>query len=135
MSLRIENRGLYRYFCYWILPLSILFIPGFLFAQEPDSTAAVDVEFITDQIENIAQTTDLNLDYSDLIDEYLYYSKDPININGDNNQRLVEIGLLNEVQLRNLNNYIMEYGKLYSLYELRSIPGFDVQTLKNIYLL
>jgi len=132
MSLRNENRGFYRFFCYWILLQCILFIPGFLSAQEPDSTATINVEFITDQIENIAQTTDLNLDYSDLIDEYLYYSKEPININGDNNQKLVDIGLLNEVQLRNLNNYIMEYGKLYSLYELRSIPGFDVQSLKNI---
>ena len=115
-----------------IFLLLFLFSPMLLTAQEPDTTKAVNLEFITDQIENIAQTTDLNLDYSDLVDEYLYYYKHPVNINSTDNRTLVEIGLLNESQHRNLNKYISDYGKLYSVYELKAIPGFDIQTLKNI---
>ena len=115
-----------------ILLLCFIMPPTALFAQENDTTKAVNVEYITDQLENIAQTTDLNLDYSDLVDEYLYYSKEPININSADNKRLVEMNLMNEIQLRNLNKYILEFGDLYSIYELKTIPGFDVQTIKNI---
>ncbi|MCB2207648.1 MAG: helix-hairpin-helix domain-containing protein [Bacteroidetes bacterium] len=117
---------------FYVLIVSMLGIPQFLVAQETDTTQSVNIEYITDQLENIAQTTDLNLDYSDLIDEYLYYSNDPININGEDNRRLVEMKLLNEVQLRNLNNYIQDYGGLYSVFELKTIPGFDAETIKKI---
>lgn len=110
----------------------VLSVPCSLQAQEPDTTKALNIEYITDQLENIAQTTDLNLDYSDLVDEYLYYSEEPININGVENRKLLEMNLLNEVQLRNLNSYILNYGGLYSVYELKTIPGFDVQTIKSI---
>jgi len=115
-----------------ILLIIVILLPQFLLAQENDTTKAVNVEYITDQLENIAQTTDLNLDYSDLVDAYLYYSKEPISINSEDNKRLVEMNLMNEIQLRNLNKYILEYGGLYSIYELKTIPGFDVQTIKNI---
>ncbi len=126
-----KNKGHFRQGLVIIL-LCCNLLPTILLAQENDTTKAVNVEYITDQLENIAQTTDLNLDYSDLVDEYLYYSKDPININATENKRLVEMNLMNEIQLRNLNKYILEYGELYSIYELKSIPGFDVQTIKNI---
>jgi hypothetical protein len=115
-----------------LLIISVIFLSHKLKAQEADTTKAVNLEFITDQIENIAQTTDLNLDYSDLVDEYLYYYDHPVDLNSEDNQKLVEIGLLNESQLFNLNKYIDQYGKLYSVYELKYIPGFDIQTLKNM---
>lgn len=118
---------------FYFLIFCLFLTPIYLLSQETDTTQLLNVENITDQLENIAQTTDLNLDYSDLIEEYLYYSKEPININGPDNRRLIEMNLINEVQLRNLNNYILKYGELFSVYELKSIPGFDVQTIKNIF--
>ena len=62
--------------------LGIVFLCINISAQNPDSLQPINIEFITDQLENIAQSSDINLDYSDLIDDYLYYSKNPINING-----------------------------------------------------
>lgn len=109
-----------------------LFLPKLLFTQEADTIRVVSVEVLTDQLENIAQFTDYNIDYSDLVDGYLHYRDNPVYINGKDNRRLVEMNLLNEMQLRYLNEYIITFGGLYSVYELKMIPGFDAQTIKNI---
>lgn len=101
-------------------------------AQEADTLQPVDVEFITEQLENIAQSSDIDFDYSDLIDDYLYYAKNPININGPDVNMLRDIYLINDIQLNNLRLYINRFGQLYSIYELASINGFDEETAKKI---
>ena len=111
-----------------ILLLSIMLLCIKLSAQNPDSLQSINIEFITDQLENIAQSSDINLDYSDLIDDYLYYSKNPININGSKTYILRDIYLINDIQLNNLTLYISQFGQLYSIYELTSISGFDEET-------
>lgn len=102
-----------------------------VFAQEPDSTKNTNIEFITDRLESIAEQTDLNLDYSDLLEEFQYYARNPININSDAEQ-LVKLYLINNIQLNNLNSYISQYGPFYTVYELKSVTGFDNQTIQNI---
>lgn len=101
-------------------------------AQENDTLQPVNIEFITDQLENIAQASDINLDYSDLIDDYLYYAKHPVNINGSNLYILRDIYLINDIQLNNLKLYIHHFGQLYSIYELTSVNGFDEETVKKL---
>ncbi len=119
--------------CYTIffsICLSLLYLETV--AQTPDSIRTTNVEFITDQLENLAQSTDLNLDYSDLIDDYLYYSKNPININGSNVYILRDIYLLNDIQFNNLNLYKQQFGQLFTIYELTAINGFDEETAIKI---
>lgn len=103
-----------------------------LFGQEKDSLQLSGIEFITDQLESIAQTTDRNLDYSDLLDEYLFYYNNPLNLNGGENYKLVELHLINNIQLNNLNAYLTKYKQLYSVFELKNIPGFDRQSIANL---
>jgi len=103
-----------------------------LMAQHNDTIQNVNIEFITNQLENLAQSTDLNLDYSDLIDDYIYYYKNPININGSNAYILRNLYMINDIQLNNLKLYISQFGQIYSIYELTSINGFDEETVKRI---
>ena len=112
---------------------------GFLFllsnkslAQEQDSIKAQNVEFITDQLENISQSLDLNLDYSDLVDDYLFYLKNPINLNSDEVSKLPELHLLSENQYQNLLAYRQQYKQFYSIYELKYVPGFDAESIKRL---
>ena len=102
------------------------------FAQQPDSLKLLNTEFITDQIENIASTTDLSIDYSDLVDEYLYYSKNPISINTNDRNILLELRLLNENQLNELEAYINSFGNIQSKFELATISGFDRQSVERL---
>ncbi len=115
-----------------IFSASLLLISIGLKAQESDTTKVQNVEFITDQLENIAQKTDLNLDYSDLIDDYLFYSKNPINLNSDDISKLLELQLLSENQLQNLMVYKEKYKQLFSIYELKYVPGFDAESIKRL---
>ena len=107
------------------------FIPVMVLAQKNDSTRVSEVEFITDQMERIAQNTDQNLDYSDLLDDYLYYHQNPVDLNSKV-EKLLGIHLINSIQLNNLTSYIHTNGPLNSVFELRYVPGFDNQTIQNM---
>lgn len=100
-------------------------------AQEIDTTNVSSLEFITDQMERIAENTDLNLDYSDLLDDFMYYYQTPADLNSQA-KSLLKIHLINDMQLNNLNAYIQKNGPLNTVYELRYIPGFDNKTIQNI---
>jgi len=103
-------------------------------AQQPDSTAVTNLEFITDQLEDLAERTDIELDYSDLLEDYLYYAANPINLNAKNIEVLRDLYLVNDIQLNNLKTTIRQFGPLASLFELQNIPGFDEETIKNMML-
>jgi hypothetical protein len=113
--------------------LSFIFLfGGNLLGQVSDTTQVSNIEFITDQLENLAERTDIELDFSDLLEDYLYYSKNPINLNGPHIQELRSLYLLNDIQLNNLKSTLHEFGPLLSIYELQNIPGFDDETIKNM---
>jgi len=101
-------------------------------AQKPDSLNLINTEFITDQIENIASATDLSLDYSDLIDDYLFYAKNPIAINSKDRYKLLELRLINESQLSEMESYINDFGNIQSKYEMASVSGFNRESVERI---
>ncbi len=117
-------------FAIWIIVCHFSMIQ--LLSQEIDSAKVTNIEFITDQLENLAQTTDLSLDYSDLVDDYMYLIRYPISLNSDDIGKLQELHLINEIQLNNLRSYVGLYGPLYSIYELKVIAGYDNKTIQNI---
>ncbi len=45
---------------------------------------------------------------------------------------LAEIFLINDLQLVNLKTYLDKYKVIYSLFELKNIPGFDIQTIERM---
>lgn len=122
----------FRGWKFFAFAMLFLFSTNILSAQKQDTLNIPAIEFITDQLENIAQTTDSKLDYSDLLDDYLYRYKNPVNLNGEAISELVELHLINEIQLNNLKAYKIKYKQFYSIYELKNIPGFDVQTIQNL---
>ncbi len=113
--------------------LILLFYTLSLKAQQPDTTATNHTEFITDQLENIASSTDLNLDYSDLVDDYSYYQKYPININ-DNElvDELERLKLLNDIQVNNIRRYRQWNGNIMSKYELLYVDGFNREIVQRL---
>lgn len=115
-----------------LLSLVFLLLMKVVCAQQTDTTTVINMEFITDQIENIASSTDLEIDYSDLLNEFLYYNKNPIAINNEQRVKLVDIMLINEMQLSNLETYLSEYGSIQSKFELALISGFDKESVERL---
>ncbi len=89
-------------------------------------------EFLTNQMENLAKSSDRQQDYSDLADDYIYYTKRPININGTGTDILIQLHLLNDAQLTSLKYYIHKNGAILSIYELQYVSGFNAQVIQQL---
>ena len=109
--------------------LMLLLCNSITLAQVSDTLQMETSDEISDQLENLAENSNLQLDFSDLTGDYLYYSEHPININSEKIYKLLQLHLINEFQIIAIQNYIRQNGPVLSKYELALIPGLDRQTL------
>ncbi len=86
-------------------------------------------EIIQQRIENIAEESDTELDYSDLLEDLEVFARRPLNLNSASANDLRRFFFLNDFQIKNLLEHIRKFGNLISLYELQSIDGFDLETI------
>jgi hypothetical protein len=116
------------------MKLLILFI-SCLAIPSGDSllTVTQNVEYLyqllQEQTEDrLSETLELGIDqeesYEDLIENYLYYLENPVNINSEEVVHLEEIGLLSAFQLEALRNYRRQFGDLLFPSELLMVEGF-----------
>ena len=117
------------------------------FAQNADTlavrtdsiSAAQNIEFLyqlllertEDRLSEALELGDGNNEeaYEDLIEDYLFYLENPININGDEVIHLAEIGLLSTFQLEALQKYRRQFGDFLFMDELLMLDGFSEATL------
>ena len=113
--------------------LFILFI-SLSTSQAQDTTAYKNNDNpIQQQLESIAENnSNEEIDYTNLLDGLNYRLKHPINLNKTNADELQELHLLNDIQIKNLIEYIEKDGTLMTIYELQIINGFDLQTINKI---
>ena len=111
-----------------------LFIVSFAKAQiaiDTLSTEALNTMLI-EQVERLAEDSDDDIDYEDLLENYIFFSENPIDINSDDIKQLVELRLLNVFQYEELLKYRRYYGDFLFLDELEMVEGFDDLTLSII---
>jgi len=111
----------------------LLMVSGIQAGTEKDQNEQNDLAIIEYTIEIIAENTeDENLDYTTLFDDlnHLYYN--PLNLNVSELDQLEEAMLLSQIQINNLVEHLENNDKLLSIYELQSIKGFDLQTIRKI---
>ena len=118
---------------YLMISVSVTFmmLPVPLKAQKKD-TLNIQNGKLNNDLEDLARSNNGVQDYSDLVDDYEYYSQHPININGPNVEKLVQLRLLNEAQLFSIQSYIKNNGPVKSVYELKFIPGLSIETLQRL---
>ena len=95
------------------------------------STEALN-NLLIDQVERLAEDSDDDLDYEDLLESYIFLSDNPINLNSDEVVRLVELHLLSVFQYEALQQYRRYYGDFLFMEELAMVEDFDEQTLAII---
>ncbi|MDL2261943.1 helix-hairpin-helix domain-containing protein [Bacteroidales bacterium OttesenSCG-928-I21] len=110
-----------------LIVLSIL-IFGALTSNAQEDTMP-DLEEI---VEEIASSTDVDLDYTTLFNtlENLYYY--PLDLNTATKEDLDALIFLTEFQIYSIIDYRKKYGNYKTLYELQFVDGIDTQTLKRI---
>jgi len=91
---------------------------------KPSHQEAINPQSTEDKIEELSGRNDVDLDYSDLVDEKNQYLNHPVNLNQASESELYQLQL-NDIQIRNLRNHILQFGEISSIYELNLIEGFD----------
>ena len=100
-------------------------------ATDTLSTEALN-DLLIEQVERLAEDSDDDIDYEDLLENYIFFSENPIDINSDDVKQLVELHLLNVFQYEELLKYRRYYGDFLFLDELEMVEGFDDLTLSLI---
>ena len=118
------------------LTLTIVALSFCLFAkaQVPIDTLSTDAlnELLIEQVERLAEDSDEDADYEELLDHYIFFIENPINLNSDDIVELLELRLINVFQYEELQKYRRYYGDFLFLEELEMVEGFDEQTLSII---
>ena len=99
-------------------------------AQLPEEGAE---EMLLYQIESLIETTAGDeADYASLAESLEWLYAHPINLNNANSRELQQLFMLNTIQVNNLLLHIRRHGPLVSIYELQTIDGFDMHTIRQI---
>lgn len=110
----------------------IMVLPTYVYSQQADSLLLSGREIIGEKAELFAEVSEAGVDLSELTDKLEYLLENPLNINSADKRQLKQLGLLNDVQIKNMLDYRNKYGIFYSIYELRSIEGIGINTLEKI---
>ncbi len=94
--------------------------------EQVDEQINQNVEFLSEQL----QSEDGDL--SSLTDNWQYYKTHPLNLNKAKQEDLFELQILNDIQINNLLKHREKNGNLITIYELQSIDGFDLSSIKKI---
>ena len=98
-------------------------------AQEDENDNVDRALIIEQRIEQIAETSeDENLDYNTLFEKLSVYIDFPLNLNSATADDLYSLGFLSNYQIGEFLEYRLEYGYLFSIFELPQINGWDVYT-------
>jgi hypothetical protein len=116
----------------WKNKLPLFFLFGWkgiaLFAQE-ETNALVEqrIETISSFMEEGSE-----VDYSSLTEDLIYFARHPINLNTTDALSLQSLLVLSDTQINALFKHMDYFGKLKSIFELQSVVGMDVPTIRWI---
>ena len=86
--------------------------------------------FLEQMVEEIAENSEEEIDFSELFESLEFYYKNPFNLNNCDREDLQNLHILNSYQIEKLFSHIERNGKLISYLELQSISTFNVNTIK-----
>ncbi|MEZ5084413.1 MAG: helix-hairpin-helix domain-containing protein [Bacteroidales bacterium] len=101
-------------------------------AQQPEKELISAEENIRDKIEILAASIDREIDYTELLENLLYFAENPLNLNSAGKEDLQKLFFLNDLQVYHLLAYRENYGYFVSIYELQTIEGYDRSTIENM---
>ena len=114
----------YKYIRFVLLFLIISFSIKSIAQEE-----TIKKQLIEDLIENIASSTDNELDYTSLYEDLNYFLNNPLNLNSATTEELEKLQILNDFQIKSLQDYIKKNGEMLSIYELQLVFGFAQQDI------
>jgi hypothetical protein len=84
------------------------------------------------QLENLADATEQETEDDTYLQQLSYLRKEPMNLNTATAEDLQVFFFLTDLQIQSFLRYRNMLGNLISIYELQSVPGWDVQTIYKV---
>ncbi len=112
---------------YFFIFLLILFYPLFSQGQIINETQTIE-----QLIEEIAASSDEELDYTTLFDDLNAFAQNPLNLNIATREELEKFQFLNDFQIEGILNYQKRAGEMQTIYELQYVSGFSREDIKRI---
>jgi hypothetical protein len=97
-----------------------------------DEDSHVPINDLGDMIETLTEQSDESADYSELVDDWLDYTKNKMNLNNPDYSQLINLFGLTDYQIYHLQRYLHLHGEMYSIYELRAVEGMDKTTISRL---
>jgi hypothetical protein len=96
--------------------------------------AQVDPDDFSDILEQVIQDLELegDFDYDATYERLAGYLDRPADLNNDDLEDFVSMGLLTDGHIFALRSHIQSVGRLISIYELQSVPGFNADLIRRI---
>ena len=83
-------------------------------------------------IEQLFPVPDDELPYEEVYEALFQYYTQPLNLNTATVEELQALLLLTDLQIQSLLRHIRRNGPLLSLYELQSVPGWELETIRRL---
>lgn len=112
--------------------ITVLFFVFILCNESLAQQESFTKQSLEDLIENIASSTDVEIDYTSLYEDLNLFLNEPLNINSATKEDLEKLQFLNDFQISSLLDYIKKNGQMLSLYELQLVYGFTMDDVMNI---
>ncbi len=111
-----------------IIWLPFLLAVSMLTTAQENTPERIIESIIESQLENTDEQTDAAL----IIEDLERFAENPLNINTATANELSGLYVLTDVQIGKLIEYLAKYGPAYSIYELKTIDGFNPGILQKI---
>ena len=89
-------------------------------------------QIIEKKLESMLENSEENIETSELFEQLLELSNNPININSSDIQRLLQLNLMNDQQYNSILNYQKMVGRIQSIQEIQFLDGFNKDILASI---
>jgi hypothetical protein len=110
----------------WFLCFILIAPRGF---AQNDTPGSKEREAIINRIEMIAEQTDQELDYSDLLDGVYYFMEHPLNLNYATFDEMKQLLFITDFQINKIIEYRNMYGNFLTIYELQAVEGLDAELI------
>lgn len=89
-------------------------------------------KILEDLLETYGSEPEENVDFQEVIDNLTYLSQHPIAINEATKDHLLQLHFLSDMQIEDLLAFRKRTGQIYSIYEMATIEGFNMELLQKL---
>lgn len=108
-----------------------IFILLFICTRSSAQRSESSEDFYSNQLEDLAELEETDSEDEYNLQQLSHFKKHPVSLNGSPDE-LRAFPLFDALMVENLLEYRRLLGNLVSIYELQAVPGFSIETMRNI---